>query len=104
MLAVPVARSAGESQDNHVRPESPDHPHHIAQNLIVTPFVERFLRSLGESKIDGTREELLRAVYSPRRQQLLGADYSECVPLLRTDQILATLAASQRKISGAHFS
>ena len=66
MLAVPVARSAGESQDNHVRPESPDHPHHIAQNLIVTPFIERFLCGLGEAKINGAREELLGAVDSPR--------------------------------------
>ena len=59
---------------------------------------------LGETKIDGTREELLGPVDSSRGQQLLGADYAQRIPLLRANQILPALAPRERKISGPHFS
>ena len=57
---------------------------------------------LGESEVDGAREELLRAVDFPRRQQFLRANHSQRGALLRSDEILAAFAASQRKIRGAH--
>ena len=104
MLAVPIPRRARKPQDDHVRPEAADHPHHVAQNLIVTPLLEGFLRRLGEAEIDRAREKLLRPVDSSRGQQLLGADHSQRVPLLGANQILAALAPRQRKISGAHVS
>ena len=74
MLAVAVARRAGESQHDHVGLEAADHPHHVAQDFVVAPFLEGLLRRFGEAEIDGAREELLRAVDAPGGEQLLRAD------------------------------
>ena len=57
---------------------------------------------LGEAEIDGAREELLGAVDLARVQQFLRADDAELRALFRADQVLAALAARQRKVRGAH--
>ena len=66
MLPVAIARSSGEAQHNNVRLEPPDDPHHIAENLVVSPFLKCFLWCLGETEIDGPREKLLGAIDSAR--------------------------------------
>src|SRR5580700_7849536 len=57
VLAVPVARRARKPQNNHVGPESPDHPDHVAENLLVSPFLEGFGARLGEAEVDGSRKK-----------------------------------------------
>ena len=103
MLAVAVARRAAEAQDDHVGTEAADHPNHVAEDFVAAPLLETFLGRFGEAEIDGAREELLRAVDAPGRQQLLGADDAELVALFGADQILPAFAARQRKIAGAHL-
>ncbi len=100
MLAVPIALGARETQNDHVRTESADHPHHVAQDLLVSPFLEGFLGGLGEAEVDGAREKLLRAIDSAGCQQLLRSDHAQRIALFRADQILAALAARKREISG----
>ena len=104
VLAVAIARSAAEAQDDDVGTEAPDHPDHIAQNFFAAPFLETFLGRFGESEIDGAGEELFRAVDTPGREQLLGANDAELVALFGADEVLTALAAGQREIAGAHFS
>src|SRR5258708_4918983 len=39
VLPMPVARSAGEAQNDDIRLKLPDHPDHVAQDFIVPPFL-----------------------------------------------------------------
>ena len=67
MLTMAIARSAGEAQNNHVGLETPDGPHHIAENFFTRPLrAQRFIGGFGKSKVDGAREKLLCAVDTPR--------------------------------------
>src|SRR5260370_1878725 len=67
MLPMTVARSPAEAQYNHVGAESPDHPHDIAEDLVVSaPFFKRFLGRLTEPEIDRPREKLLSPIHSSR--------------------------------------
>src|SRR5579863_86629 len=74
VLSMAIARRTAETQDDHVGTEAADHPHDIAEDLIVAPFLETFLGSFGEAEIDGAGEELLSAINATSRQQLLGAN------------------------------
>ena len=102
MLPVPVARRAAEAEEDHVRAVAADHPHHVAENAVVAPFLQGLLGGAREAEIDGAREELLGAVDLPRRQQFLRADDAELRALLAADQVLAAFAARQRKVGRAH--
>jgi hypothetical protein len=63
-VSVSVARGAGEDQYDHVRAESPDVVHHVAQDLVTIPLLEGFIRRLGESEIDSAGEVLLGPIDS----------------------------------------
>ena len=102
VLPVSVARRAAEAEQDHVRPVAADHPHHVRQNAVVSPFLQRLVGGARESEIDGAREELLGAVDLPRGQQFLRADDAELRALFGADQVLAAFAARQRKVRRAH--
>ena len=75
-MPVTVPWRSGKAQDDDVGPEPPDHPNNVAEDLIVAPFVQCFLRRLGKAKINRSTKKLFRAVDSPSRQQFLGPNYS----------------------------
>src|ERR1041384_8302030 len=89
MVPVPVGRRPGEYRDDDLRPEPPDHIHHVFQNRVARPEPERFFDRLREAEIVGTREELARAVELTRGEQLFGANDAELGAKLGTDEVLA---------------
>jgi len=68
----------------------------------VAPLLHRFRRRFAEAEIDRAREELLRAIDLPRRQQFLRTNDSQLRPLLRSDQVLPALPARAGKIGRPH--
>src|ERR1035441_6286664 len=88
VMPVPVAGRAAEHQNDHVRPVSPDHPHHIRENAVMAPFFQGLRRRLGKTEVDRARKELFRPIDLASRQQFLGADDPHLRSLLRADQIL----------------
>ncbi len=93
-----VRREAGEDD---VRPEGPDGPPHLAQDPLVAPDPQRFLRRLGEAEVHGGGEELLGSVDAPGGQQLLGADGREASAQLGADQVLAAAAPGEGEVGRA---
>jgi hypothetical protein len=98
VLSVPVAGSAGEDGDDHVRPEGAHHRHHILENRVARPVTEGLLGALGEAEVVGAGEELPPAVDAPGGEQLLGADDAERLPQLVADQVLPPVAAGEREV------
>ena len=71
MLAMPVARRSRETQNDHVRLKAADHPHHVAQNLIVAPLFEGFLGVFVNPKSIARVKNCSAPSILPGRQQLL---------------------------------
>src|SRR5437763_4131154 len=98
-----VTRRPREAEHHNVGPVVTNYPHNVAENAVVTPFLQGFCGGFGKTKIDGPCKKLLRAVDLARIQQLLGANDAQLRALLGADQVLATLAARQRKVRRAHM-
>jgi hypothetical protein len=96
-MAVAARARVRKTADDHVGTESPDHADDIAQNVLFPPKFERFLGRLGIT------EELFGSVDPTGRQELMGSDEADFSSLFRTDQILAALASSDRKVGGPKF-
>src|SRR5690606_22537143 len=88
--------------DDHIGLKVSDYPHYIAQHFLFVPKVERLLGSLAVTEVEAAGEELLRAIYPSRCQQLLCADEAELDALLIADEVLATVAAGDGEIAGAY--
>src|SRR5215470_20230957 len=101
MLAVPVLRRARESVDHDQRSHRSNHANHISQNLFAIPFLQSLFSRKREAEVESAGEILLSAVQLARRQQLLGADYSEAFPQFRPDAVLPAFAAIERQVSRA---
>src|SRR5208282_2841249 len=70
MVAVAVARAALKARANHIRAESANHAHHVAQRDIVTaPLLEGLFRRLGETKVGDAGEALLDSIVAICGQQ-----------------------------------
>src|SRR3954467_4098680 len=98
-----VARRPREAENDNIGPVFTNYPHNVAENAVVTPFLQSFCGGFGKTKIDRPCKKLLRAVNLPGIQQLLGADDAQLGALLGADQVLAALAARQRKVRCAHM-
>ena len=98
MLPVPVCRRPGEPRNNNQRPKHSDRPDHIAENFFLAPNACGFGSLFRESVLHKSREELLSAVETASLQQFLGTDDAQRFEQLRADDVLAALAASQRKV------
>src|SRR6185369_8524215 len=98
-----VASFAGrrEARDDDVGLKSADGPDDVREDAVVAPDGERFVRTFGETEVEGAGEHLLRAVNAPRREQLLRADHAEELALFIADEILPAVAARQREVAGA---
>src|SRR5690606_34066802 len=81
-----------------IRLEAADHPHDIREDLLSAPDLERLVRGLRVSEISSAREELAASVDAARGEQLLRAYDSQAVPELRTDEVLAAVAAREREV------
>ena len=81
-----------------MRPERANHRHHVRQDRILRPVLERLVERLRESEIERAREVLVAAVDAPRGEQLLGANHPEHRAELVADQILPAVAAREREI------
>ncbi len=103
MLAVAVARSSGESQDDDIRTEAADDVNDIAKNFFPRPLPEGFFGVLGESEIDRAREKLFTSVDAAGRQEFLRSNDSQRVALFGTDQVLSAFAACEGKIGGSNM-
>ena len=69
----------------------------------MTPFPHRLVHGLGESEIDRPGEELLRAVDTPRSQQLLRANQTQQIALFAAQQVLSAFTAGRRQIGRLDF-
>ena len=103
VLSMTVARRPAEKPSMiDVGPVVADHPDDVAENAVVTPFLQGFGGGLGKTEIDRACKKLLRAVDLARVQQFLRANDPQLRALFGADQVLAALAARQRKVRRAH--
>jgi len=66
----------------------------------VIPEVQCFLGILGETEIDRAGKELPAVIHPARREKLLCPNNSEFLAQLRSQKILAAVAARYRKVPG----
>src|SRR5262249_55568474 len=52
VLAVAVARRALEARDEDERAEEPDRPHHVAEHVLLAPFLEGLVQPLRVAVVD----------------------------------------------------
>src|SRR5271157_1687204 len=103
MMAVAVARAALKASTDYVRAEGANHTHHVAQrDIVTTPLLECFLRSLGKAKIGNTREALLDSVITIGDQQLERAYDAELIEQIAANFVLPAFTAVQRELQHAH--
>jgi hypothetical protein len=92
MLPMTIARGSTEDRNDDLRPEFPDDPHHILQDLVPRPVLPGLINALGVPEVIGSREVLMGSVEPARGKQLFGPDQPERFTQLRADEILASLA------------
>jgi len=98
VVAVSVARVALKTRDDHERSIHPDDPHDIAQNIVTTPFPQRFLEPFREPVVDHRREVLaIETVIASRHQELFGPDQSDGVEQLGADRVVAGFSTIERQ-------
>ena len=86
MLAVSVARGAGEDADHDLRPEAAEHPHGVLEENVLRPETKGLVERAGVAEVVRAREVLPGAVQTPRRQQLLRAHQTEPDAELRSER------------------
>src|SRR5262249_6678479 len=85
---------------DHIWPEIPDDPHHVSKNFVVIPNAECFVSCLRKPEIECAREELPGVVDASRTEQFLCSNNAEPLAQFRSQYILTSVAARNRKISG----
>ena len=99
-MAMSVAVFRRETRHDEIGSKFSDHPHDVRENLFPIPDAQGFLRRFGKTEVVRAGEELPAVIDPPRGEQLLRANNAELVAQFRPDQILAAVAASERKIGG----
>ena len=103
MVAMPIARRAGEHRHNDLRTERAHDRHHVTHDGISLPVRERLLRRLGEPEIIRARKELAPPIKSPCRKQLLRANHAKLLAKLVANEILTAITPRQREIGRLHL-
>jgi len=98
VLAVTVARRAGEDGNDDLGSEAAHHVEHVAQQRVTRPEPQSLVQRLGVPEVIGAREELARAVDAPGREQLLRADDAELGAELGADEVLPAFATAERQV------
>src|SRR5688572_32311058 len=101
MVTMTIAGRTREAEYNDIRLETANGPDNIAEHLLTVPLAERFFSGFGKAEVDSPGEKLLRSIEAARGQQLVCANHAEVGSLFGADQVLAALAARERKVSGA---
>jgi len=98
-----VAAFAGrrEARDDHVGLKAADVPDDVGQDGVVSPDLQRLVRTLREAEIERAREELFAAVDAARVEQLLRAEDAEELAFFVADEVLSAVAARHRQVGGA---
>ena len=95
-LVVLAAAGPGRRQgEHHVRTEHADHPHHLAERLLLVPFLEGLLDAERVSEVRDHAEVLLHRVEPVRGEELFGPQDAQPVEELGPDFVLAAAAAGQ---------
>ena len=102
MMSMPVDAGPAPHRDHHLRAIRADHAHHVGGECLAIPLLEGLDGVLGEPEVVRAREELLRAVEPPCREQLLGADRAKALAEVVTDQVLAAVATREREVGHMH--
>ena len=102
LVMLATTRPRRRQRDHDVGADGANHADVVAQDLVVPPLLQRFLRAEREAEVHGAREVLLGAVPAVRREQLLGAQHADRVEQLRADLVLAAVAARGRHQRDAH--
>ena len=97
MMAVTVCRRPRVSGINHERSEHPDDAHHVGQRLALVPLASCFGERLRKAVVERPPEKLPPAIEAPRLQQLFRPNDAERVEKLGANEVLTTLAASERQ-------
>ncbi len=93
---MPVPRVPLETRDDDERTLGADHRHHVAQDLVRAPFLQRFVQSLRESIVHRGSEVLgIEPVVTAGQEQFLCPDQTQCVKELRAERVVAGLAACE---------
>lgn len=103
MVAMPAGVFGCKTGDDHIRAEVSNHPDHIPESFFFPPKIKGFLRGLRIAEVDGSREKLFGSIDPSGRHELLGSKNAELSSLFRSDQILAALAAGERKAARSIF-
>src|ERR1044071_5139734 len=98
-MAMRLVILGAEARHYHIRPEIPDDPYDVSKNFVAIPDVKRLIGRLGESEIERTREELAGVVDTSRIEQFLRSNDAEPFTQFRSQYVLASVAACDRKIS-----
>ena len=97
MVAVSIARGAGESRDQHVGAIRANHAHHVGQHQIMAaPLLKSLIGSFRKSEISGAREALLHAVILIGGQQFQRAQHAQAVGKSAPQFVLPAFPAIQR--------
>ena len=94
-MVLAAAVAAAEEAGNDVGPQRADVADVVADDLVVPPLLDRFLDAEGEPEVHGAGEVLLRAVEAVHREELLGAEHAQRREELRTNLVLAAVAAGR---------
>ena len=100
---MPSGALGGEPGNDHIGTEFPDHPDQVAEDALLSPDLEGFLRRFGIAEIDRPGEVLLGPVDPAGGQEFLRSEEAELRSLFGADQVLAAFAAGDRKVSRPVF-
>src|SRR6266705_1224783 len=89
-----------EARHDYIRPEIPDDPHDVSKNFVVIPEAHCLFSRFGKPEVGCSREELLRMVDASRIEQFFCSNNTKPLAEFRADQILSTVPARNRKVSG----
>ena len=93
LMVLTAAGSVRAHRHDDVGPQGPDMTHEVAENLLPSPLLERFLLAERIAKVHRAREVLLGAIEAVCRQEFLGAENAQRVEELRADLVLSAVAA-----------
>ena len=100
-MTVSAFAGRRKTRDDHVGLEAADVPHHVGQDRVVSPDLQRLGWTFRKSEVDCAREELFAAVDATRVEKLLRAEDAEELAFFIADEVLSAIAARHRKIRGA---
>src|SRR5262249_12508827 len=98
MLPVTVARGTCILGNNDFRPEIPNHPYVIPENLVVRPLRECVVSALRKAEFVNRSKELLGMIQAARVVQFFGPDDPQIFEQFTAEQVGAAIAAGGSQV------